>query len=161
MFYREILGLSPDKPIKDPCLPLGMMQNMTVSLDLERLTSKDILSFININLPLLDVDERNEHELLKLLYIMGTGKWQECFDTIKDFTKTSEPFYKKCQSTENTNEGMCPDDGIHLPSLLQIHNSEFYGFSEFWYTMDDVLHLGGQYTAKIFQNAAEVRTRRV
>jgi len=34
---------------------------------------------------------------------------------------------------------------------------EFYGTSEFWYTMRDVLRIGGKYSAAVFESAAKVR----
>jgi ectonucleoside triphosphate diphosphohydrolase 4 len=38
---------------------------------------------------------------------------------------------------------------------VQFDNSEFYGFSEFWYTMDDVLGMGGQYMFSKYKQAAK------
>ena len=39
--------------------------------------------------------------------------------------------------------------------LVQFDNSEFYGFSEFWYSMDDVLGMGGQYMFSKYKQAAK------
>ena len=33
---------------------------------------------------------------------------------------------------------------------------EFYGFSEYWYSMHDVLRIGGQYSASKMKQAVEV-----
>ena len=36
------------------------------------------------------------------------------------------------------------------------HNlQEMYGFSEYWYTMDDILHIGGSYKEQKFIEAAQ------
>ena len=37
---------------------------------------------------------------------------------------------------------------------INYESMEFYGTSEFWYTMRDVLRLSGDYTAKSFKMAA-------
>ena len=37
---------------------------------------------------------------------------------------------------------------------VQYESMEFYGTSEFWYTMRDVLRLGAQYKARNFEAAA-------
>ena len=37
---------------------------------------------------------------------------------------------------------------------IRFRNSEFYGFSEFYYTMEDVLRMGGPYEYMKFQKAA-------
>ena len=37
---------------------------------------------------------------------------------------------------------------------IYFRNSEFYGFSEFYYTMEDVLRMGGPYEYMKFQKAA-------
>ena len=126
-----------------------MTQEVILSLDLDRISSKPVLSFMKNNLAI-------SNEELKL-FTVGTGEWEECFNTVKDFTKTSESYFKKCKSTENVVEGNCPDDGIHLPSVLRLEDKEFYGFSEFWYTMEDVLRLGGSYDENKYKNSAKVK----
>ena len=43
----------------------------------------------------------------------------------------------------------------HRPTVSVSYESmEFYGTSEFWYTMRDVLRLSGDYKAKSFRTAA-------
>lgn len=39
---------------------------------------------------------------------------------------------------------------------INFSNSEFYGFSEFFYCTEDVLRLGGQYNSEKFSRAAAV-----
>jgi Golgi nucleoside diphosphatase len=39
---------------------------------------------------------------------------------------------------------------------LSFPRTEFYGFSEFWYTSEDVFKLGGVYRFEKFRNAAQV-----
>ncbi|XP_067139618.1 ectonucleoside triphosphate diphosphohydrolase 4-like [Centruroides vittatus] len=70
----------------------------------------------------------------------GTGNFNEC--------------YKRLISYLNyTCEGMPCNSGIpHL--RLNFSKKDFYGFSEFWYTMEDVLRIGGRYNYKKFQKSA-------
>ncbi|XP_023218165.1 ectonucleoside triphosphate diphosphohydrolase 4-like [Centruroides sculpturatus] len=70
----------------------------------------------------------------------GTGNFNEC--------------YKRLISYLNyTCEGMPCNSGIpHLG--LNFSKKDFYGFSEFWYTMEDVLRIGGIYNYKKFQKSA-------
>jgi Golgi nucleoside diphosphatase len=46
-------------------------------------------------------------------------------------------------------------NGVHQPPIV-FRNSEFYGFSEFWYTMEDVFRIGGLYGSKKFEEEAKV-----
>ena len=48
----------------------------------------------------------------------------------------------------------CPNAGIKMPPL-SMENSEFYGFSEFWYTMEDVVGMGGPYQFEKFAQASK------
>ena len=145
-----------------------MKQELTIAIDLKTLASRDILSYIKTNVTLLPSDNQQNGEEKKeeeggekevQLHVAGTGDWDKCYDIVKDFTQISEPFYKKCKSSSiggDVTDRSCPDDGIQIPPVLQLDQTEFYGFSEFWYTMEDVLDLGGPYNTKRFQAAAKV-----
>lgn len=54
----------------------------------------------------------------------------------------------------------CSMNGVHQP-MISFHNSEFYGFSEFWYTMDDVFRIGGIYNFEKFKFEAKVSHDRI
>jgi len=126
-------GADPEHRIKDPCRPLGMKENISLSLDRP-----------NLRLPRPDLAP-----LLKetqTVHFYGTGDWDLCYASLKNFTQSGEPMVECKQS--------CPDPGIHPPPI-QFDNSEFYGFSEFWYTMDDVLGMGGQYMFSKYKQAAK------
>lgn len=45
-----------------------------------------------------------------------------------------------------------------LQAPINFSNSEFYGFSEFFYCMEDVLRIGGQYDSEKYSRVAKVTT---
>jgi len=128
----RIQGLDADHRIKDPCLPLGMKHNVTLSLDLEA----------------LNIDQTFKDKLhdSQDVFLYGTGDWEACYAQLQDFTSTADK-YTSCH--EN-----CPDPGMRVPPI-EFDNSEFYGFSEFWYTMEDVLSMGGPYKFDNYQKASK------
>lgn len=127
-----IQGLDGDHRIKDPCLPIGMKNNITVDLNLEALT----------------IDQAVKEKLhdKQTVFLYGTGDWEACYAQLQDFTRTPDKFIN-CQ--EN-----CPDQAMRAPPI-EFDNSEFYGFSEFWYTMEDVLNMGGKYIFDKYQAASK------
>lgn len=54
-----------------------------------------------------------------------------------------------------TNETQTSLNGVYQPPI-HFQNSEFYGFSEFYYCTEDVLRMGGDYNAATFTKAAKV-----
>ena len=129
---KEVQGLEQEKRLKDPCRPLGMKEEASITLDLE-----------NLN---IDSDLRKNLSESQKVYFYGTGDWQQCYTQLKNFTK-QEDHLQACHES-------CPDNGMRAPPI-QFDNSEFYGFSEYWYSMDDVLGLGGQYMFNKFQKASQ------
>ncbi|XP_039624463.1 ectonucleoside triphosphate diphosphohydrolase 4 isoform X1 [Polypterus senegalus] len=77
----------------------------------------------------------------KSLYLRGTGDFDHCRVVI-------QPFMNK------TNETHSSLNGVYQP-LIEYTNSEFYGFSEFYYCTEDVLRMGGDYDATKYSNAAK------
>ncbi|XP_061192965.1 ectonucleoside triphosphate diphosphohydrolase 7-like [Saccostrea echinata] len=57
-------------------------------------------------------------------------------------------------STVKCEQAPCSMNGVHQP-IISFHNSEFYAFSEFWYTMDDVYRIGGIYNNEKFDYEAK------
>ena len=76
---------------------------------------------------------------------MGTGDYHTCQKLLVPLLNTSVP----CKVSP------CSFNGVHQPEI-DFHNSEFYGFAEFWYTMEDVYRIGGQYEYDIFDVHAKV-----
>lgn len=79
------------------------------------------------------------------MYLRGTGDFDRCRETL-------QPFMNK------TNETQTSLNGVYQPPI-QFQNSEFYGFSEFYYCTEDVLRMGGDYNAAAFTKAAKVTLR--
>nr|RLV63052.1 hypothetical protein DV515_00018668 [Chloebia gouldiae] len=75
------------------------------------------------------------HRGLRLL-LRGTGDFQLCRERLR-------PLLNRTNGTRG--------------SLNGLQSSEFYGFSEFYYCTEDVLRMGGDYSAARFARAAQVR----
>ncbi|CAH1784625.1 unnamed protein product [Owenia fusiformis] len=76
--------------------------------------------------------------------IYGTGNYLKCKLNMHKLLNTSVP----CQKEP------CSLNGVHQPDI-NYHYSEFYGFSEFWYTMEDVFRIGGKYNFDQFEHKAK------
>jgi len=127
-----IQGLNADNRLSDPCRPLGMKDNVSLSLDLASLA--------------VDPAIKDKLRDTQTVYLYGTGRWDECYSLLANFTKQPDQFVN-CKSE-------CPDSRMRSPPI-QFDNSEFYGFSEFWYSMEDVLGMGGQYMFNKFKQASK------
>lgn len=96
--------------------------------------------------PCLPLDIKDEiQQNGQTLYLRGTGAFDLCRETI-------QPFMNK------TNETQTSLNGVYQPPI-HFQNSEFYGFSEFYYCTEDVLRMGGDYSAAAFTRAAKVTTQ--
>jgi len=60
-----------------------------------------------------------------------------------------------CKNASSTRKRNCVLNGFRRPSVSFV-NSKFYAFSEFYYTMEDILRMGGKYNSVRFQLAAQV-----
>ena len=93
--------------------------------------------------PCLPLDIKDEiQQNGQTRYLRGTGDFDLCRETI-------QPFMNK------TNETQTSLNGVYQPPI-HFQNSEFYGFSEFYYCTEDVLRMGGDYNAAAFTRAAKV-----
>ena len=82
--------------------------------------------------------------------LKGTGDFELCRLKLSKLLDPISESSRDCTSVRNSS---CP-----LTQLSQTEapfdSSEFYGFSEFWYTMEDMLRQGGPYNYNKFQKAA-------
>jgi ectonucleoside triphosphate diphosphohydrolase 4 len=76
----------------------------------------------------------------------GTGEWDSCVRNIAKIL-TDEP--PKCPLTKQ-----CFFGGILAPPI-RLSQIELYGFSEYWYSVEDVLALGGAYNHSSFESRAK------
>ncbi|XP_041280782.1 ectonucleoside triphosphate diphosphohydrolase 4 isoform X3 [Onychostruthus taczanowskii] len=92
--------------------------------------------------PCLPRDARDElrHRGLTL-HLRGTGDFQLCRERLR-------PLLNRTNGTRSSLNGVFQPP-VHLQS------SEFYGFSEFYYCTEDVLRMGGDYSAAKFTRAAQ------
>ncbi|XP_069756298.1 ectonucleoside triphosphate diphosphohydrolase 4-like isoform X2 [Narcine bancroftii] len=77
----------------------------------------------------------------QILHLKGVGNFDECCKQIK-------PFLNKGNETNTS------FNGVYQPPI-DFYNSEFYGFSEFYYCTEDVLRMGGQYDGVRYTKAAK------
>ncbi|XP_033125554.1 ectonucleoside triphosphate diphosphohydrolase 4-like [Anneissia japonica] len=79
----------------------------------------------------------------KIYHLQGTGDFTTCHQVIQPLLNKTVP----CQKQP------CSVNGIFQPDI-NFANSEFYGFSEYWYCMEDVLRIGGPYSYERYHKAA-------
>ncbi|XP_043912658.1 ectonucleoside triphosphate diphosphohydrolase 7 isoform X2 [Protopterus annectens] len=75
-----------------------------------------------------------------VFHIRGIGDWDSCRVSVK-------PFLSKSNETHTSL------NQVYI-SPIDFSNSEFYGFSEFYYCTEDVLRIGGQYNSAEYAKAA-------
>lgn len=78
------------------------------------------------------------------LHLRGTGDFDLCRQIL-------QPFLNR------TNDTQTSLSGVYQPGI-DYSNSQFYGFSEFYYCTEDVLRMGGDYNASKYTQAAKVST---
>ncbi|XP_064256452.1 ectonucleoside triphosphate diphosphohydrolase 4 isoform X1 [Passer domesticus] len=87
-----------------------------------------------------DAQDELRHRGLTL-HLRGTGDFQLCRERL-------QPLLNRTNGTRGSLNGVFQPP-VHLQS------SEFYGFSEFYYCTEDVLRMGGDYSAARFARAAQ------
>ncbi|XP_056364669.1 ectonucleoside triphosphate diphosphohydrolase 4 isoform X1 [Oenanthe melanoleuca] len=92
--------------------------------------------------PCLPREARQElRQAGRTLHLRGTGHFQQCRQLL-------QPLLNR------TNDSQSSLNGVFQPPL-HFQSSEFYGFSEFYYCTEDVLRMGGDYSAAKFTKAAQ------
>ncbi|KAM6939744.1 ectonucleoside triphosphate diphosphohydrolase 7-like [Xenentodon cancila] len=76
----------------------------------------------------------------RTLYLRGQGDWTRCQEAVRPFLGLH-------------NGTMSPQGVYQAP--INFSNSEFFGFSEFFYCMEDVLRIGGRYHSEKYAQAAK------
>lgn len=133
-YHRHLLMSEKSQNFhEDPCSPFGLNENITISIDVDNLKTG------------IEPVQNSQNVILN-----GSGDWEKCYEILTEFTKSREIYYKPCSSDDQS----CPNSGIKMPPI-PIENSEFYGFSEFWYTMEDVIGMGGKYDYQKVSKAAK------
>ncbi|XP_029465948.1 ectonucleoside triphosphate diphosphohydrolase 7 [Rhinatrema bivittatum] len=86
---------------------------------------------------LTDTVERSS----QALHLRGKGEWDACRQQL-------EPLLLRSNASQAYMNGV-------YQSPIDFTNSEFYGFSEFFYCTEDVLRMGGEYNSYKFAKAAQ------
>ncbi|XP_077381309.1 ectonucleoside triphosphate diphosphohydrolase 7-like isoform X1 [Festucalex cinctus] len=76
----------------------------------------------------------------RTVHLRGQGDWARCLEAVQPFLGLR-------------NGSMAAAGGVYQ-APINFSNSEFYGFSEFYYCMEDVLRMGGQYDSDKYSRAA-------
>ncbi|XP_028391005.1 ectonucleoside triphosphate diphosphohydrolase 4-like [Dendronephthya gigantea] len=90
-----------------------------------------------------DIRIRGNHEGIRY-HLKGTGNFETCRERLLPLLNKSEP----CRSPP------CSFNGVHQPQI-SFNTTEFYGFSEYWYSVNDVLRLKGVYNSQKFDIASK------
>ncbi|KAH3669552.1 hypothetical protein WICMUC_004974 [Wickerhamomyces mucosus] len=96
---------------------------------------EDDFNTLKLNDPCLPKNAKVDYAHLDKTYeFKGTGDYQECIKTtypllLKNLPCTDEP---------------CLFNGVHAPEI-DFYKDRFVGISEYWYTANDVFHMGGEY----------------
>ena len=83
----------------------------------------------------------------QMVTLVGTGVYHDCKNKLRMLINLTATCVKE----------PCSLNGVYQPEINYEH-SQFYGFSEFFYTMEDLLSSGGQYNYRKFQTLARVCT---
>lgn len=93
--------------------------------------------------PCLPLDLQDEvGPLGQKLHLRGTGDFEQCRLHL-------QPFLNRTNETSSSLNGV-------YQAPINFRNSQFYGFSEFYYCTEDVLRMGGDYNSTKYANAAKV-----
>lgn len=143
---EKLFGLTPSTRLLDPCLAADYEEVADVEFNVDRY---DFPAKYKILLEdhILPTGEENTTKL----FLKGTGDWELCYQSLKEFTLQREKYSKCSDVTAHS----CPTEGVNVPTI-QFDKAEFYAFSEFWYSMEDVLRMGGPYIYNKLKTAAKV-----
>uniref|UniRef100_A0A665UFP7 nucleoside-triphosphate phosphatase n=1 Tax=Echeneis naucrates TaxID=173247 RepID=A0A665UFP7_ECHNA len=128
-FLTTQTGLSENKPYLDPCLPLGLSDTVV----------------------------RGNHTL----YLRGQGDWTRCQEAVQPFLGLHNGTISSYSNQKKNIYIFFKKIYIYILYIfffqapINFSNSEFYGFSEFYYCMEDVLRIGGQYDSEKYSRAAK------
>ena len=85
--------------------------------------------------------------------LIGTGNYTACRESLIPLLSSPKDTHKDDKDFITAAE--CSEDTLYeLP--INFTTMPFYGFSEFWYTMNDILGLGGAYERSSFDSHAAV-----
>ena len=84
-----------------------------------------------------------------VISLVGEGNYSACKSAVVAMLSKNHSGQADCIGKD------CSVKPLQEP-LFSYKTLPFYGTSEFWYTMHDVLHIGGQYQYEQFQQSAKV-----
>jgi len=113
----------------------------------QTVSDASVMNISDVCLPFSRSEHLSRGNLSAVIY--GVGNLEHC-------RRKMLPLLRICKkggsSMPTTN---CTASDFQCPSVSFI-NGKFYAFSEFYYTMEDILRIGGKYNSVRFQIAAQV-----
>lgn len=83
--------------------------------------------------------------LTQTVFLNGTGRFEECKQKLSSYLNKDD-----CDNSTS-----CILDGKYLPNI-DYFGDHFYGSSEFYYCMEDILHIGGPYLKANYETEASI-----
>lgn len=143
-YLKTYLGseLAKNKSVSNNLMAQNEVPKKSLSLKIvDPCLSKEAVEHVNVT------TKDRTYELV----IEGAGNFDVCRTKLLEFLDPKREVLAKCGS--NSSSSSCPLKQLQ-ETRVSFSDSEFYGFSELWYTLEDVLRLGGQYNFFKFKDAA-------
>ncbi|XP_073239476.1 ectonucleoside triphosphate diphosphohydrolase 4-like isoform X1 [Porites lutea] len=135
LYVATFLGFGSNAA-RDRYTELVLSQNESLSFDLST------EAYLDPCLP-TECNEQVTHKG-KQYKLIGTGEYYKCQKLILPLLNLTTPCPRQ----------PCSFNAVYQPHI-DYNQVEFYGFSEYWYSMHDVLRIGGQYKATAMKKAVE------
>jgi len=111
-------------------------------------SESSVITVPDVCLPLSRSEHLSHGNLSAVVY--GVGSLELCRKKMLPLLRVSV-----CKNGSSTAATNCVANVFQRPSVSYVNN-KFYAFSEFYYTMEDILRIGGKYNSVRFQIAAQV-----
>lgn len=144
-YLKSYLGseLAKNKSLTSSLMaPLELPKTTVSAKIVDPCLSKGAVEFVNVT------TNNKNYELV----IEGAGNFDVCRTKLLEFLDPKREVLAKC-GTNSSSSVACPLKQLQ-ETRISFSDSEFYGFSELWYTLEDVLRQGGQYNFFKFKEAA-------
>ncbi|XP_075676516.1 ectonucleoside triphosphate diphosphohydrolase 7-like [Dermatophagoides pteronyssinus] len=88
-----------------------------------------------------------------LYHLKGSGEFDNCVEKLSKIIANNQCLPD--QNQNNTISKVCPFEELKNIIIPFSNEEDFYGLSEFWYSMNDIFHSGGQYNSDEFSKLSK------